>query len=120
MGAVFNRDYPFNRGWKPLPPTIDFNLNDIEFYEVSYKRRLWPRAFSLIGKETFTSFTRAFSLIGKETFTSFTRAVRNFLTRNVEPSSAALDRLKPLACRREPFDPESLDPEFTTEGLVAD
>jgi len=31
VGAVFNRDYPFNRGWKPLPPTINFNLNDIDF-----------------------------------------------------------------------------------------
>jgi hypothetical protein len=33
----------FFRGWKPLPPTINFNLNDIEFYEVSYERSHWPK-----------------------------------------------------------------------------
>jgi hypothetical protein len=37
VGAVFNRDYPFNRGWKPLPPTINYSLNDIEL-NVSYER----------------------------------------------------------------------------------
>ena len=42
MGAVFNRDYPGNRGRRPLPPTINYNLNDIEFHEVSYERRRWP------------------------------------------------------------------------------
>jgi hypothetical protein len=42
VGAVFNRDYPGNRGRRPLPPTIDYNLNNIEFSEVSYKRRRWP------------------------------------------------------------------------------
>ena len=52
VGAVFNRDYPGNRGRRPLPPTINYNLNDIEFYVVSHERRLWPRAASLIGKET--------------------------------------------------------------------
>jgi hypothetical protein len=31
VGAVFNRDYPGNRGWKPLPPTINFNLIDAKF-----------------------------------------------------------------------------------------
>ena len=40
MGAVFNRDYPFNRGWKPLPPTINYNINDIELNVVSHERRL--------------------------------------------------------------------------------
>ena len=51
MGAVFNRDYPFNRGWKPLPPTINYSLNDIELnvsYEVSgfstsVSWHPWPR-----------------------------------------------------------------------------
>ena len=38
VGAVFNRDYPFNSGWKPLPPTINYNLNDIELNEVSYEK----------------------------------------------------------------------------------
>ena len=52
VGAVFNRDYPGNRGQRPLPPTINYSLNDIEFYVVSYERRRWPRASSLIGKET--------------------------------------------------------------------
>ena len=52
MGAVFNRDYPFNRGWKPLPPTINYSPNDIELNVVSHERRRWPRASSLIGKET--------------------------------------------------------------------
>jgi hypothetical protein len=37
VGAVFNRDYPGNRGRRPLPPTIDYNLNNIEFSEDSYK-----------------------------------------------------------------------------------
>ena len=37
MGAVFNRDYSSNRGWKPLPPTINYNLNDLGFYVVSYE-----------------------------------------------------------------------------------
>jgi hypothetical protein len=37
VGAVFNRDYPGNRGRRPLPPTIDYNLNNIEFPEVSYE-----------------------------------------------------------------------------------
>jgi hypothetical protein len=37
VGAVFNRDYPGNRGRRPLPPTINYNLNNIEFHEVSYK-----------------------------------------------------------------------------------
>ena len=41
VGAVFNRDYPFNRGWKTLPPTINYSLNDIEL-NVSYERRRWP------------------------------------------------------------------------------
>ena len=49
MGAVFNRDYPGNRGRpatssvesRPLPPTINFFLNDLEFYVVSYERRRW-------------------------------------------------------------------------------
>jgi len=46
--AVFNRDYPFNRGCpslkaagckqKPRPPTTNFNLNDIGFHVVSYER----------------------------------------------------------------------------------
>ena len=33
---------------------FDREVNDIapRFHEVSYKRRLWPRASSLIGKET--------------------------------------------------------------------
>ena len=35
MGAFFNRDYPGNRGWKPLPPTINYNLNDLKFNVVS-------------------------------------------------------------------------------------
>jgi hypothetical protein len=52
VGAVFNRDYPYNRGWKPLPPAINFYLNDLECYVVSYERRLWPRASSQIEKET--------------------------------------------------------------------
>jgi hypothetical protein len=34
--------------------------------------------------------------------------------------SAAIDRLRPRARRGESFDPESFDPELTTEGLVAD
>ena len=38
VGAVFNRDYPGNRGWKPLPPTINYSLNDIELNVVSYER----------------------------------------------------------------------------------
>ena len=46
MGAVFNRDYPVNRGWpatssvesKPLPPTVNYSLNDIEFYVVSHEK----------------------------------------------------------------------------------
>ena len=58
VGAVFNRDYPFNRGWKPLPPTINYSLNDIELNVVSYKRRRWPRASSLIGKETLMLFVQ--------------------------------------------------------------
>jgi hypothetical protein len=37
VGAVFNRDYPFNRGWKPLPPTINHSLIDSELNVVSYK-----------------------------------------------------------------------------------
>ena len=37
MGAVFNRDFPGNRGRRPLPPTINFYLNNLEFYVVSYK-----------------------------------------------------------------------------------
>jgi hypothetical protein len=50
--------------------------------------------------------------------------VWGFSTRNVEPDSAAFDRLRPRACRGESFDPElfdpeSFDPELTTEGLVA-
>jgi len=36
VGAVFNRDYPGNRGRRPLPPSINHNLNDFELYEVSY------------------------------------------------------------------------------------
>jgi hypothetical protein len=42
VGAVFNRDFPGNRGRRPLPPTINFYLNDLEFYVVSYERRRWP------------------------------------------------------------------------------
>jgi len=46
VGAVFNRDFPGNRGRpatsstesRPLPLTIYFYLNDFEFFEVSYKR----------------------------------------------------------------------------------
>jgi len=45
VGAVFNRDYPGNRGRpatssaesRPLPQTINFYLNDLEFYVVSYE-----------------------------------------------------------------------------------
>jgi len=37
VGAVFNRDYPNNRGWKPLPPTIKHSLKHTEFYVVSYE-----------------------------------------------------------------------------------
>jgi len=37
VGAVFNRDYPVNRGWKPLPPIIQYCLYDIEFYEVLFE-----------------------------------------------------------------------------------
>ena len=42
VGAVFNRDYPFNRGWKPLPPTINYSPNDIELNVVSHEHRRWP------------------------------------------------------------------------------
>jgi hypothetical protein len=35
VGAVFNRDYPGNRGWKPLPPTINYSLEDIDLSVVS-------------------------------------------------------------------------------------
>jgi hypothetical protein len=34
------RDYPGNRGRRPLPPTINYNVNGIEFYVVSHERRL--------------------------------------------------------------------------------
>jgi hypothetical protein len=37
VGAVFNRDFPGNRGLRPLPPNINFYLNDLEFYVVSYE-----------------------------------------------------------------------------------
>ena len=37
VGAVFNRDFPGNRGRRPLPPAINFYLNELEYYEVSYK-----------------------------------------------------------------------------------
>ena len=37
MGAVFNRDYQLNRGGKPLPPTLNYSLNNIEFFVVSNK-----------------------------------------------------------------------------------
>jgi hypothetical protein len=43
VGAVFNRDYPGNRGQRPLPPTINYSLNDIEFYAVSYECSCWPK-----------------------------------------------------------------------------
>ena len=43
VGAVFNRDYPGNRGQRPLPPTINYSLNDIEFYAVSYECSRWPK-----------------------------------------------------------------------------
>ncbi len=46
-------------------------------------------------------------------------AVGGYPTPNVEPDSAAFDRLRPRARRGESFDPESFDPELTTEGLVA-
>jgi len=36
-----NRDYPVNRGWKPLPPTTNYSLNNIEFYVASHERRRW-------------------------------------------------------------------------------
>ena len=32
VGAVFNRDYPLNRGWKPLPLTINFSLSHYELF----------------------------------------------------------------------------------------
>jgi hypothetical protein len=32
--------YPGNRGRRPLPPAINFYLNDLEFYIVSYEQRL--------------------------------------------------------------------------------
>ena len=38
MGAVFNRDFPGNRDRRPLPPTIKFFLNNLEFYVVSYEK----------------------------------------------------------------------------------
>ena len=37
MGAVFNRDFLGNRGRRPLPPTINFYLIDLEFYVFSYQ-----------------------------------------------------------------------------------
>jgi len=37
VGAVFNRDDPIDRGWKPLPPTSNYGLNDIETFVVSYE-----------------------------------------------------------------------------------
>ena len=40
MGAVFNRDYLGNRGRRPLPPSINHNLIDFEFHEISHERRL--------------------------------------------------------------------------------
>jgi hypothetical protein len=38
VGAVLNRDYPDNRGWKPLPPTIHYSLKNTDFYVVSHER----------------------------------------------------------------------------------
>jgi hypothetical protein len=35
-----------------LQPRVEFHENDIEFHEVSYERRLWPLASSLIEEET--------------------------------------------------------------------
>jgi hypothetical protein len=55
VGAVFIRDYPLNRGWpstssdgpKPLPPTPNYSLNNIELYvvseEVSVTTESWVR-----------------------------------------------------------------------------
>jgi len=43
VGAFFNHDFPGNRGRRPLPPTINFDLIDLDFYVVSYERCRWPK-----------------------------------------------------------------------------
>ncbi len=43
VGAVFNRDYPGNRGRRPLPQTINLYLNGFEYSVVSKDRFLWPK-----------------------------------------------------------------------------
>jgi hypothetical protein len=65
VGAVFNRDFLGNRGRRPLPPTINFYLTDLEFYVVSYKR-FRGSEFNGSGFST-AAYLKAASLIGKET-----------------------------------------------------
>jgi len=55
VGAVFNRDYLDNRGWKPLPPTIHYSLKNTELYEVPQEVSAQPfdaAEASLIEPET--------------------------------------------------------------------
>jgi hypothetical protein len=58
VGAVFNRDFPGNRGRRPLPPTINFYLNDLEFYVVSYEMSESGNASTEIYTQTLTTETQ--------------------------------------------------------------